>query len=147
MSLYADADWQYLGTLLATRSGARCEIRSPACIAGPRGDLNVLPPMHRSFHHRRPRGKGGTSRANVHSLAALINTCGHGTLGCHWYVEQHRDYGRVRGLLVPNVGTAEATDPARVPVVLSSGRRVLLSEDGPFYLPPPDGIPYALDVL
>lgn len=124
------ADWEFIEQLIHLRSGSRCEIQSPVCLAGPRGDLTKLPRHMRSLHHRRPRGMGGTKRADVHSTAILVDTCGHGTIGCHWYVEQNRTWGFARGLLIPKDGTAEVTDPRRVPVVLPSGRRVLFDEYG-----------------
>lgn len=135
-------DWQHIETLVHTRSGSRCEIQSPACLAGPRGDLSRLPRSRRSLHHRRPRGMGGTRRVEVHSVAALIDTCGHGTIGCHWYAEQNRTWALDRGLLVPNNGKGAAVDPAEVPLVLPSGRRVLLDEYGGYVAAP--GLPYAI---
>jgi len=146
-------DWDWVRTSLMMRSGTRCEIRSPACMGITTltnasavrldGYIGHLPDYQRSLHHRRPRGMGGTKRADVDSLAALVNTCGHGTIGCHWYTEYHRDWARARGLLVPNNGSGDAVDAARVPLVLPSGRRVLLDPDHPFYLDPPDGVMYA----
>jgi hypothetical protein len=138
------ADWDAIGLALTTRSGNRCEIRSPWCLGGKHGDLSKLPRHRVSFHHRRPRGMGGTRRADVHSLSALVLTCGDGTQGCHGYAESYREWARdERGLLVPNIGTGDAIDPAVVPLVLASGRRVLLPPDLPRYLPAP-GLAYAV---
>lgn len=146
MTLRADgagtADWEWIEQVLMLRSGGRCEICSPECLGGPWGDLTRLPRHRRSIHHRRPRGMGGTRRADVHSLAMLVNTCGHGTIGCHGYVERHREWATGRGLLLPKDGVAAASDPTQVPLVLPSGRRVLLDAHGPCYLPPADGVPY-----
>lgn len=136
------ADWAHIETMIHLRSGGRCEIQSPECLAGPRGDLSRLSRHDRSLHHRRPRGMGGTKRVDVHSIAALVDTCGHGTKGCHWYTEQNRTWALGRGLLVPNNGTGDAVDPAQVPLVLPSGRRVLLDRFGG-YSPAP-GLPYAV---
>lgn len=138
------ADWSHIEAMLMIRSGSRCEIRSPACLAGPHGDLTGLPRERRSIHHRRPRGMGGTRRADIHSLAMLINTCGHGTIGCHWWTETHRDWAVGRGLLLPKVGVAEVSDPTLVPLVLPSGRRVLLDHHAAAYLRVTDGVEYAV---
>lgn len=143
VSLSGD-DWAAIENLVHIRSGGRCEIRSSACLAGPDGDLSLLPRWRRSLHHRRPRGMGGTSREDVHSLAGLVNACGHGTTGCHWWVERHRTAATRMGLLVPNHGTAENTDVALVPVTLPGGRRVLFDDAGPFYLTVTDGPVYDL---
>ncbi len=137
-------DWDWVTMMLMTRSGSRCEIQSPECLGGQWGDLTGLRRGMRSFHHRRPRGMGGTSRDDVDSLAALVNTCGHGTIGCHRYTEIHRTWALSRGLLVPNNGSGDAVDPAKVHLVLPSGRRVLLDPAGMVYLPPSDGVFYDL---
>lgn len=138
-------NWETVEQGLMLRSGSRCEIQSPECLAGPRGTLTTIRDRYRrSIHHRRPRGMGGTRRADVDSYAALVNTCGHGTIGCHWYAESNRTWALARGLLVPNNGAGDAVDPAAVPLTLPSGRRVLLDPDNPFYLPVTDGAPYAL---
>lgn len=138
-------DWEEIGRALLVRSAGRCEIRSPACLGGRYGDISSLPSFKVSRHHRRPRGMGGTKRADVHSLAALLLTCGDGTTGCHGYAERERDWARDRGILVPNVGTGDAVDPAAVPLVLHSGRRVLLDPLLPWYQTAP-GPAYALDL-
>lgn len=81
---------------------------------------------------------GGTRRPDVHSLAALLLVCGDGTSGCHGWIEQHRAAATDRGLLVPM-----GINPTDWPLTLASGRRVQL-DDVPEYLPPADGIPYAV---
>lgn len=140
-------DWDAVEAALNSRSGSRCEIRSPDCLGATivvngittTGHIGHLPRRMRSAHHRRPRGMGGTRRVDVDSIAGLINCCGDGVTGCHGYVESNREWARAQGLLVPNHGTGDAVDPAAVPVVLPSGRRVLLdSMIG--YTDPPDGI-------
>lgn len=148
-------EWDDIERSLMMRSGSRCEIRSPECLGvttvanGTRlegfiGHLRrgAAGGPCRSFHHRRPRGMGGTRRADVDSLAALVNTCGDGTTGCHYFTESYRRWGFDRGLLVPNHGTALATDPALVPLILPSGRRVMLDPDFPWYNTPPAGPTY-----
>lgn len=126
-----DIDWALVEQVLMTRSGGRCEIQSPECLGGKWGDLSALARGRRSIHHRRPRGMGGTKRLDVHTLAGLVNTCGHGTIGCHRYVEINRGWAERRGLLVAKEGLL--SDPRLVPLVLPSGRRVLLDEHGPWY--------------
>lgn len=138
------ADWERIEQMIHLRSGGKCEVRTPECIAGRGGDLTGLPRYRRSLHHRRPRGKGGTRRADVNSYAALLDVCGDGVQGCHGYIERHRAWALARGLLVPNNGTGDAVDCTKVPVVLHDGRRVLLDDVAPFYSPVTDGMPYLL---
>ena len=77
-----------------------------------------------SLHHRRPRGMGGTKRADVHSVSNLIFLCGSGTDGCHGWVESHREDAYDLGLLLRQYQT-----PPDVPVTLRVGR-VLLDDEG-----------------
>jgi hypothetical protein len=88
---------------------------------------------------------GGSRRVDVNTPAMLIDTCGHGSIGCHWYAEQNREWAQARGLILPKVGVDAVSDPTLVPVVLPSGRRVILGNHG-CYEPVTDGIPYALDL-
>ena len=90
-----------------------------------------------------PRAGG----VDVNGLARLLLVCGGrlgGVMGCHGRIEQDRAWAEGRGYLIrhprPGQPTA-ATDPAQVPVVLYSGRRVLLCPSAPVYLPAP-GAPY-----
>jgi len=83
---------------------------------------------------------GGTSREDIHDLSNLLLLCAGfsrrmaGVLGCHGAVEAHLNDPVARGLIV-----AHPLDPATVPVVLASGRRVLLAGDAPMYLSPAVG--------
>jgi hypothetical protein len=123
--------WRYIGHLLACRSGHRCEGCGRPIVAGVREP---------SIHHRQARGMGGTSRADIHDLSNLLLLCAGfsrrlaGVLGCHGDAEHHRSDPVARGLIVPH-----PTDPATVPIVLASGRRVLLDPYGPHYLTPREG--------
>lgn len=132
----AQQRWRETGHMLACRSGGRCE----GC-----GQLIAAGIREPSIHHRQARGLGGTSRPQVHDLCNLLLLCAGfsrrlaGVLGCHGMTEAHENDPVARGLLVPH-----PADPAQVPVVLASGRRVLLAADGPFYLPPPDGVLWAV---
>lgn len=90
-----------------------------------------------SFHHRQPRGAGGTSRPEVNSPANVLLLCGTGTEGCHGFVEAHRRSAEQEGWLVRH-----GLDPADVPVTVFAGgdadlattftRRVLLTADGEY---------------
>lgn len=79
-----------------------------------------------SFHHRRPRGMGGTNRPESNSPANLLLVCGTATTGCHSWIETNRARAIARGYLVPQV-----TEPADVVVELHAGR-VTLAEDGTY---------------
>lgn len=120
--------------MLAVRTGQRCEWCGKP--------IQRMEPS--SMHHRRPRGAGGTLREDVHSLAVLVLVHGHGTLGCHRDMEVSRDDAKARGFLITHHLTREPIDPASVPLVLASGRRVGLHPTMPLYLPPPDGILWAV---
>ena len=93
------------------------------------------------MHHRRPRGAGGTKRLDVHSLAVLVLVHGHGTIGCHWQIEDRRTEAEARGFLISMHSDVRPED---VPLVLDSGRRVQLDPVSPVYLPPFDGVLYAV---
>jgi hypothetical protein len=127
----SERDWRYIGHLLACRSGSLCEGCGKPLVPGAR---------ELSIHHRQPRGMGGTDRSEAHFLSNLLLLCAGstrrlaGVAGCHGAVEAYRENAERRGLLVRH-----GLDPAAEPVTLASGRRVLLADDGPFYLPPADG--------
>jgi len=95
------------------RDGYRC-VRCSAPIVGDRGDTWVL-------HHRRPRGMGGTTRADANSPANLLSLCA----GCHGYVESERYESYTQGWLVHM-----HHDPAAVPVLHDMDGWVLLDDDG-----------------
>ncbi|BCK58335.1 hypothetical protein NWFMUON74_61070 [Nocardia wallacei] len=95
---------------MKARSGSACE----HC-AGRRGV---------QIHHRRPRGMGGTRRADSNSPAALLHLC----LECHGLIESRREWALANGLLI-----RQNADPALTAVLLG-GRNVLLDNEGR-YLP------------
>lgn len=74
-----------------------------------------------ALHHRRPRGAGGTRRANANSPANLVLLCN----DCHAHTESHRADALDRGLLLPQ----SVEDPSTAPVVWH-GKTVLLHDDG-----------------
>ncbi len=137
------AEWETLTQLLLVRSGGMCEVRSPECLA-PRGDLfKVRDSRLVSRHHRLARHMGGTSNPAIHSLANLLIVCGHGTRGCHGWIEHHamtrpgQPDAYTLGLLIRQPaarGWTAGTDPARVPLLMASGRRVWLHPTSPEYL-------------
>lgn len=93
--------------LVVERCGGRCEV----CAA------RVLVP---NYHHRRPRGMGGTNRRESGNPA----NCLYLHPKCHEQVERDRARALGNGWLV-----RQADDPAAVPV-LWQGQWVLLAEDG-----------------
>lgn len=129
-----DVDWEQVLHFLLVRSGGRCEARTPACLGDQYGRLaGLLSRRQVNIHHRRPRGSGGTSREDVHSLANLMLVCGSGNVsGCHGFIENHATVAEARGYKVAKEG--RRSDPAEVPVTLPSGRRVFLDTLAPAYL-------------
>ena len=53
-----------------------------------------------SFHHRKPRGMGGSNSLDINIFPNLIVLCGTGTTGCHGWVESHREQAYREGLLI-----------------------------------------------
>jgi hypothetical protein len=83
--------------------------------------LDVTFLQWRSIQHRKARGVGGTN-----ALSNRIALCGSATSqGCHLLCEQRSPEMMARGLVVPS-----HEDPAQVPVVLWTGRRVYLDDEG-----------------
>lgn len=74
-----------------------------------------------SVHHRLPRSHGGRW-----SPANCLHLCGHGTAGCHGWIEQRRARSYRAGWLVRSTADPAAT-PARLAVL---DRPVLLTDDG-----------------
>ena len=63
--------------LVVNRSAGRCELCHLALWDADYGWLAT-----HSFHHRQPRGMGG-SKAETNSPERILLTCGSGTSGCH----------------------------------------------------------------
>lgn len=87
-----------------------------------------------SFHHRQPRGMGGSTGPEVNSPANLLLVCGTGTTGCHGDIESDRSVAVALGLLVPR-----PADPASTAVFVgtaapstSSRRHVYLTHEGSY---------------
>jgi hypothetical protein len=76
-----------------------------------------------SLQHRQARGAGGGN--GCENLATL---CGSATSpGCHLLCESRSPEMTARGLVVPSWN-----DPAEVPVVLWTGRAVMLTTEGTY---------------
>jgi hypothetical protein len=133
--------WQERLQLLLIRSGGHCEARTPKC-AAPGGVLTGMDRRRMSIQHRRARGMGGTDDPDANELGNLLIVCGDGVSACHGWIEvDERAEAERRGLWVRHT-------PAPVweyPLVLWSGRRVLLHPTQPLYLPHPD--PWDLQAL
>lgn len=78
-----------------------------------------------SYHHRRPRGMGGSSAADTNQPQNLLFVCGSGTTGCHGLIEASRLDSYDFGWLV-----RQGHDPLDIPVVLAGARRRYLTADG-----------------
>lgn len=132
-------EWEQQFHLLLTRSGGQCEGRTPWCLA-PGGSVLGMPREHVSVQHRRAQGMGGTALAETNNLANLLLLCGTGVTGCHGWVEtEDRGEAELRGLWVRHTSADGRPVPVeQYPLVLWSGRRVLLHPTEPVYLPHPD---------
>ena len=73
------------------------------------------------FHHRRPRGAGGTSNPVIALPSNCLTLCG----DCHSWVESHRERAHAAGFLV-----YQAMDPAEVSVRHAIWGAVHLTESG-----------------
>lgn len=82
-----------------------------------------------SIHHRRPKGRGGSSLAWVNAAANGIVLCGSGTTGCHGEVESHREDAMRDGFLVSANGRLRADE---VPTRHQRLGLVLLIDDGTY---------------
>jgi hypothetical protein len=83
-----DRELDRLTPALLARANGQCEIRvTGVCLGG----------LNRGFsrHHRQPRGKGGPN-----TMANVVIACGDGTVGCHGYIEHHREESYAKGWLV-----------------------------------------------
>lgn len=80
-----------------------------------------------SRHHRRPRGMGGSRRADTNSLCNLMILCGSATTpgGCHAWVESSRDLAEAYGFLL-----RQSQSPAAEPVRVAVYGWVLLDDRG-----------------
>ena len=92
------------------RSGGFCEVRAGGC-----WDEGA------QYHHRRPRGMGGSKDPRTGGAANALLVC----LPCHQHLETtQRGEARDRGWIV-----RQSADPRQVPV-FRYGRWVLLDDEG-----------------
>jgi hypothetical protein len=98
---------------VAERAGYRCELCTQV-LGWPDGTTIAWTTPH-SFHHRRPRGMGGTCRIESNEPPNLLLVCGTGTTGCHARIEANRDLAYDLGWLVH-----QQQDPALVPVNIAT---------------------------
>lgn len=112
---------------VAERAGYRCEL-CLRVLGWPDGAAIAWSTPH-SFHHRRPRGMGGTTRTATNEPPNLLLLCGTGTTGCHGRVEANRDLAYRLGWLLH-----QAEDPATVPANIAVAEDhtvpMLLTGDG-----------------
>lgn len=118
---------------VTARAGWRCEICGTV-LGWPDGSGGTWCAPH-SFHHRRPRGMGGTTRPDANSPANLLLLCGTGTTGCHGRVEANRAAAHQLGWLLH-----QTEDPTQVPAYVVTGphreaRPLLLTTDGRYEEP------------
>jgi 5-methylcytosine-specific restriction protein A len=78
-----------------------------------------------SYHHRRPRGMGGSKLDALRTPCNIVLLCGSGTTGCHGRVESQRTMALEEGWLV----SQSVSEPGTVPL-LRLGELVLLDRDG-----------------
>lgn len=130
-------EWRMLRHNLAVRSGHLCE----CCGLSTWGLSDDLV----EIQHRRAQGMGGTSLEETHSLANLLMLHSR----CHRWVEsrpsdprgpEFPDLAEARGLWVRHTYDEDGEPiPVEIyPLVLTSGRRVLLHPSIPIYDVHPD---------
>ena len=83
-----------------------------------------------SYHHRVPRGMGGTRSPWINLPSNILLVCGSATSmgGCHESIESHRERAYANGWLVRR----GAFLPAEVPVLTYYAGRVLLDDHGAY---------------
>lgn len=114
-------EWAVLRQLAAQRSGGKCEAcgrRFEAHDDGRPYSTNI------DLHHRRRKAQGG--RDVLSHLVIASHYCHVLDPGS---IHQSPEWARSRGLIVP----AHA-DPADTPLILPSGREVMLRDDYQFYI-------------
>lgn len=87
------------------------------------------------YHHRRPRGAGGSRREDTNTPANCLLLCGvmYGEGACHQWIEYHRTVSYEHGWLISQ--HRKNISPSEVPVHLHDGC-FLLSDDGERYSVP-----------
>lgn len=82
-----------------------------------------------SLQHRDNRGMGGTRDPRINLPSNGIVLCGSGTTDCHGWVEEHETEAARCGWVV-----LSWADPTTVPVLMFTGRWMLLSDQGTAWL-------------
>lgn len=85
---------------VAERSGGFCEVRFTA--------TGICRGMGESMHHRRKRSQGGEWVPSN-----ILHVCGHGTIGCHGYIEANPATARRLGLWL-FAGQEPSTTPVKL---------------------------------
>jgi len=83
-----------------------------------------------SAHHRKPRGRGGSSNPVIGSASNCLILCGSGTTGCHGDIESNRSRAEEQGRLIPTSATTPEYDPDEMPVQRTDGTWWLLTNSG-----------------
>jgi hypothetical protein len=103
--------------LVTVRSSGNCEVLATGCTL-----------LVEQYHHRRPRGSGGTRRPETNQASNCLAVCRR----CHERCESMRNWARENGFLV-----AQHQDPKLVPVwwrcaigAYDNKRFVLLADNG-----------------
>ncbi|ALA48482.1 HNH endonuclease [Mycobacterium phage Lolly9] len=73
-----------------------------------------------TLHHRKKRSQGGLWTADN-----CVLLCGHGTTGCHGWIEHHPDLAEAQGWHV-----RPWQEPSEVPVLWRGNEWVLLTPEG-----------------
>lgn len=94
--------------MVLRRAGARCECCGKARVG-------------MQYHHRRPKGMGGSRDVQTHTPQNVALACD----TCHRDIHTHPRQAREHGWIV-----RQGADPRRVPLTLHDGRVVLLTVDG-----------------
>lgn len=102
------------------RAGYSCEICTEQ-VGDRRG-------VDHHIHHRRPRGAGGSRRADTNLPSNLLLLCP----PCHREVESHRGPAQSMGWLV-----VQSVDPATIAVLVQRDRWAYLTDDGRYSDLPP----------
>lgn len=80
-----------------------------------------------NVQHRIGRGMGGTSRAEVNDLSALVTMCGSGTTGCHGHITANPTEAYATGWAIRRSASER---PSEVPLTDLQGRQFFLTEEG-----------------
>lgn len=124
-------DWKKIREVLWERSVGRCEVSG-----------QPLDPDTFDAHHRRNKGMGGTSRADVDNLTNLLALDPIVHNGGPQSVHGRRRWSEARGYLIPKHASELDRWPVWLPLGHQGWRWMLLGMDGQYYpLPVPLAAP------